>query len=268
VREGQIEDYEGAEALLLHLVRSIPGRNRWMSPRMVVAVPGLATEMERRAVRECCESVGGREVHLIPKPVAAALGAGLPVHEPAGQMVVDIGGGSTEVSVVSLNGVVSSQVVPGGGGGMDRAIVRMMKDRHNLLIGARTAESIKIELGTALGGDPSSTRLASGRCLETGLPRSVRISAADVETALSEPVAAIATTIRRALERTPPELASDVVDHGVVLTGAGCLLRSLDGALRELTGLAVVRAENPAGAVVEGAGRVLEELDLMQALAS
>ena len=267
VRHGQIQDYDVAEALLVHMFRRVHGRNKWMSPRLVVTMPSLATEMERRAVRECCEAAGAREVHFLPSPLASALGAGLPVDEPSGHMIVDVGGGSTQIAIVSLHGVVTNLTVPGGGEGMDEAIVQWMRDRHGLLIGRPSAEALKIELGTAVEGSRSETAIAKGRCLEHGIPKSVRVDSAELEQALQPCVREIDHGIRRALEQAPPELASDIVDHGVVLTGGGCLLRDLDTALRNTSGLPVIRAEDPLGASVIGAGIALEEQALLRAVA-
>ncbi len=268
VRETQIRDYEVAEALLLHLVRRAHGRNGWVSPRMVVTIPHSASEMERRAVRESCEGAGAREVHLVSRPLAAAIGAGLPVDEPSGHLIVDIGGGSTEVSIVSLHGVVLSQSVPGGGEAMDEAIIGWLREEHDLLVGRPTAEQIKIAIGTATTKDIGPTAHVAGRCLRRGIPRSVEVSAADIRDALRPSLQKIARGIREVLENTPPELASDVVDQGVVLTGGGSQLRRIDLALRESTGLAVVAADDPADVAVQGAGRMLEELPLLRALAS
>ncbi len=267
VRQGQIHDYEVAEALLLHLVRRVHGRNSWVSPKMVVAIPHRTTEMERRALRESCETAGAREVHLVPRPLAAAIGAGLPVDRPSGHLLVDLGGGATEVSVLSLGGIVSSRVVPGGGAGLDRAVSDFLRDTHDLLVGDPTAELLKQELGEALPPLRARTRRVSGRCVRRGVPRAVDVDSAALHCALHDEVAAIASAIRAVLDESPPELAADIVDHGVVLTGGGSGLRGLEAALREATGLAVVQAERPAQAVVEGAGRILEELELLRAVA-
>ena len=260
IRGGRIVDYEAAEAFLLSLVRRIHGRNSWIRPRMVVAVPHGASEMELRAVRDSCESAGAREVHLVPRPVAAAIGADLPIHEASGYLVVDVGGGSTEVSVLSLSGVVASHSVPGGGGGMDEAIVRWVEQHHGLLIGAQTAERVKVQLGSALPPAPADA-VVKGRCLTVGVPRAVKLGADEVHRAILPSVVAIGSAIRSVLEGVAPEIGSDIVDHGVVLTGAGARLAGLDLALRDLTGLPVVVAENPALAVVVGARRLLEQLD-------
>ncbi len=266
IRNGRVADFEVAEAFLLHVVRRIHGRNGWMRPRMVVPVPHHASDMEVRAVRDSCEAAGAREVHLVPRPLAAAIGVGLPVEQPSGYLVVDIGGGITEVSILSLNGVVSCHAVPAGGTGHDEAIVTWLRETHGLLVGQPTAEALKIELGAA--HDPrASTAWVKGRCLRRGVPRAVQVDAVSVYEALKPQVSAIAGAIRTALEQAPPELASDVVDHGVVLCGGGSQLHGLDRALRTQTGLAVVHAEDPTRSVVSGAGRILEELDLLEAMA-
>ncbi len=268
VRAGTIQDYEVTEALMVHLLRRLHGRNGWMSPKMVVTVPCVAGEMERRAVRECCESAGAREVHLVPKALAGALGAGLPVQEPSGLMVVDVGGGGTEISVLSLSGVAQARVVAGGGGGMDQALIEHLRHEFGLLIGEPTARGLKEELGSAIGGDDDARFVVRGRDLATGVPRAQAVTASDVTAALRSPIDAIAAGVRAVLEATPPELASDVVDHGIVLIGGGANLRGLDRALATRTGLPVVVADAPERACIEGAGRILEELDLLQAMAS
>lgn len=267
IRAGRIADFEVAEAMLLHLVRRIHGRNGWMRPRMVVAVPHHASDMEVRAVRDSCESAGAREVHLVPRPIAAALGARLPVHEPSGTLVVDVGGGSTEVSVLSLNGVVSCEVVPGGGEGLDEAIIAWLRKEKALLVGRPSAEALKIKLGSACDPDPRQQAVVKGRCLRRGVPRAETVSALDVHLALAPHVDQIARAIRKAIEDAPPELGSDIVDHGVLLTGGGARLRGLDLALRDRTGLPVLCAEDPEHAVISGVGRVLDESDLQHAVA-
>jgi rod shape-determining protein MreB len=278
IRRGRVADFEVAEALLLHLVRRVHGRNGWMRPRMVVAVPHHASDMEVRAVRDSCESAGAREVQLVPRPIAAALGAQLPIHEPSGTLVVDVGGGSTEVSVLSLSGVVSCRTVDGGGEGMDDAIIDWLQRERRLLVGRPSAERLKIELGTASldsssafglrNSDPRATATIKGRCLRRGVPRAEVVTAAQVYEALAPHVDAIADAVREAIEEAPPELGSDIVDHGVVLTGGGAWLDGLDRALRDRTGLPVVSAENPERAVIAGVGRVLDEPGLTLAIAS
>ncbi len=259
VRAGRVVDYEVTEALLLHLVRRVHGRSGWMRPRMVVAVPHHASDMEVRAVRDSCESAGAREVRLVPRPIAAGLGARLPIHEPSGTLVVDVGGGSTEVSILSLAGVVSCTVVPGGGEGMDASIARLLEEERSLLVGRPSAERLKIELGTACDPDLDRTAHVKGRCRVAGIPRSEVVSARDVYRAVAPHVDAIAEAIRNVVEQAPPEIGSDVVDHGVVLTGGGARLRDLDRALRDRTGLPVVCAEAPEHAVIHGVWRVLDD---------
>jgi rod shape-determining protein MreB and related proteins len=268
VRCGQIEDWEVAEGLLLHLIRKVHGRSGWMSPRMVVTIPWAATEMERRAARECCEAAGARDVRLVPRPLAAALGAHLPVREASGHLVVDVGGGATEITVLSLGGIVCGAVVPGGGEGMDRAVADHVREAHDLLVGPPSAERLKIELGCALPGQRVGTAWVKGRCMREGVPRAVDIHADEIVSALAPCVRSIADAVRQVIERAPPELGSDILDHGIVLVGGGSRLDRLDTALREATGIPVVVAENPDLAVIAGAGEVLEELDLLQAMAS
>jgi rod shape-determining protein MreB len=267
VRVGQVADFEVAEAFLLQLVRRVHGRNAWMSPRMVVAVPHQATDMERRAVRESCEAAGAREVHLVPRPVAAALGAGLPIEQASGHMVVDLGGGTTEVSIVSMHGVVASTCVPGGGEAMDEAIIAWLAEKERLLVGRPTAERVKIELGNAVDDGWLATAQVAGRCLERRIPRSVEVTSDHIRDALTPRVLEVAEAIRGVLEECPPELAGDIVDNGVVLTGGGSALRGLDLALGQLTGLPVVTAEEPRRAVALGAGRILETASVLRAVA-
>jgi rod shape-determining protein MreB len=267
IRRGRVADFEVAEALLLHLVRRIHGRNGWMRPKMVVAVPHHASDMEVRAVRDSCESAGAREVQLVPRPIAAALGARLPIQEPSGTLVVDVGGGSTEVSVLSLSGVVSCRTVDGGGEGMDEAIIDWLRREKQLLVGRPSAERLKIELGAAAYPDPSVSAVVKGRCLRRGVPRAETVTAQDVFMALLSHVDAIGEAIGLAIEDAPPELGSDIVDQGVVLTGGGALLQGLDLALRDRTGLPVICAEEPESAVINGVGRVLDEPNLQLAMA-
>jgi len=255
--DGRIDDFEVAEAFLLNLVRKIHGRNSMMRPRMVVTVPHAASDMEIRAIRDNCVSAGAREVNLLMRPIAAGLGAGLPIHAPEGYLVVDVGGGGTEISVLALCGVVSCETAPGGVD-MDQAIIAWMKREHELLIGQPTAEEIKIDL---------CDLVVKGRCLRRGVPRAVDVCRNDILRALQPQVATIGAAVRKALEQAPPELASDIVDTGVILTGAGSALEGFDIALRQATGLPIIHAENPGRAVIAGAGRVLEEYDLRTAIA-
>jgi len=264
IRAGQIQDYEVTEALIVHLLRQIHGRNNWMSPRFVLTMPAQANEAQWRAARECCEAAGAREVHLIPSALAAAIGAGLPIGHPAGHMVVDIGGGRTTVSVLSLNGVVVEQTRPGGGEGMDSAIISYLRDHHGLLVGSATAEQLKIDLGCATIREPAQTRIVKGRCMKSGLPRAQTVSSTEIHAALASHITNIGQTILSVLEAAPPELASDIVDHGVVLVGGGSQLTYLDRALRVVTGLSVVLTENANFAAVRGAGHVLEDAELLR----
>ena len=236
-------------------------------PRMVVPIPHNLSEMALRAIRESCEFSGARSVELVSRPIAAALGAGLPIEDPTGSMVVDIGGGSTEVSVISMSEVVHSETVPGGGFGMDQAIIEYLQRHHALLVGPRTAETLKIQLGSACTSDTESSTIVKGRCLRHGIPRAVLVTNADVQLALKEPTERIGETIRSVLERISSELANDIVDNGLVLTGGGAQVRELDYALREFTGLPVVLAEEPATAVVRGAGQLFESQNNRKAVA-
>jgi rod shape-determining protein MreB len=233
----------------------------------VIAVPSGITEVEKRAVRESAMSAGAREVYLIDSPMAAAIGAGLPVTEPSGNMIIDIGGGTTEVAVISLAGIVYSNSVRVGGDKMDEAIINYVKRKHNLLIGERTAELIKITIGTATLTDEIESMEIKGRDLVAGVPKTLEIKSEEVCEALSEPVTAVVESVKIALERTPPELAADIVDKGIVMTGGGSLLRNLDVLLREATGLPVMLAEDPLTAVAIGTGRTLDELPLLKEIA-
>jgi len=227
-------------------------------------VPGGITAVEKRAVRESAESAGAREVYLIEEPMAAAIGAGLPITEPTGNMIVDIGGGTTEVAVISLAGVVFSRSVRVAGDKMDEAIIQHIKRKYNLLIGERTAELIKITIGSAYPGNEIQTMEIKGRDLVAGVPKIIEITDEEIREALMEPIRQVVESVRIALERTPPELASDIVDKGIVLAGGGALLRNLDVLLREETGLPVTLADDPLTAVVMGAGKVLDELSLLR----
>jgi rod shape-determining protein MreB len=267
IRGGRVVDFEVCEALLVHLVRRAHGRSAWMRPRMVIAMPHRATDMEVRAVRDSCESAGAREVKLVPRPIAAALGADLPIHEPSGVLVVDVGGGATEISILSLNGVVASTVVDGGGEGMDDAVLHLLEHERSLFVGRPSAERLKIELGTACDPDPDRTATIRGRCKLGGIPRAEQVSALDVYRALTPSVDRIADAIRRMVDEAPPEIGADIVDQGVVLTGGGARLRNLDRALRERTGLPVVSADRPEHAVITGVSRILSESALYEAVA-
>ncbi len=264
LKDGVIADFETTEAMLSYFIQKAHNRRMFVRPRMVICVPNGITEVERRAVKESAESAGAREVYLIEEPMAAAIGAGLPVAEPVGSMIVDIGGGTSEVAVISLAGVVFSRSIRVAGDEMDEAIAQYIKRKYNLLIGERTAELIKITIGSAYPGEEIRTMTIKGRDLVAGVPKTIEISDEEIRDPLLEPLGQIVEAVRIALERTPPELAGDIVDRGIVLAGGGALLRNLDILLREETGLPVVRAEDPLTAVVVGAGKVLEELSLLR----
>ncbi|HIJ82702.1 MAG: rod shape-determining protein MreB [Magnetococcales bacterium] len=263
LRDGVIADFTVTEAMLKHFIRKVHKRRLFYSPRIILCVPYGATPVERRAIRESADTAGAREVYLIEEPMAAAIGAGLPVTEATGSMVIDIGGGTTEVAIISLGGIVYSRSIRVGGDKMDEAIVAHVRRKYQLLIGESTAENIKIQVGSAY---PMPERLqveVKGRDLVNGVPKHQIIGDQEVLEALAEPINAIVEGVRMALERTPPELASDIVDRGIVLTGGGALLRGLDQLLSEETHLPVFIAEDPLSCVVMGSGRALEELDSM-----
>lgn len=264
LKDGVIADFEVAEAMLRHFIRRAHNRSTLLRPRIVISVPSGITEVEKRAVRESALSASAREVFLVEEPMAAAIGAGLPITEPSGNMIIDIGGGTTEVAVISLAGVVYANSVRVGGDKMDDAILNFVKRKYNLLIGERTAEQIKIEIGTAYPVDDDRTMVVKGRDLVAGVPKTLEINTEDIREALTEPVNSIVEAAKIALERTPPELASDIADKGIVLTGGGALLRNLDILLREETNLPIMLAEDPFDAVVLGCGRCLDEVDLLK----
>jgi len=260
MKDGVIADFEVTEAMLRYFIAKAHNKRSLVRPRIMICVPFGITEVEKRAVRESAESAGAREVYLIQEPMAAAIGAGLPITEPGGNMVVDIGGGTTEVAVISLAGIVFSRSVRVGGDRMDEAVANYVKRKYNLLIGERTSENIKITVGSAYPDDEVRTMEVKGRDLVAGVPRTVVVDADEMRDALSEPVNAIVDAVKVALERTPPELAADIVDKGIVLTGGGALLRNLDILLREETGLPVMLSEDPLTAVVMGAGKALDQI--------
>jgi rod shape-determining protein MreB and related proteins len=262
LRDGVIADFNVAEEMIKHFIRKANHRRGYASPLIIVCVPSGSTAVERRAIQESAESAGARRVQLIEEPMAAAIGAGLPVTEASGSMIVDVGGGTTEVAVISLGGIVYARSVRVGGDKMDEAIISYIRRQHNLLIGEPSAERIKMEIGAAAtveGKDPGPYREVRGRDLMNGVPREIMISQRDIAESLSEPVSQIVEAVKVALENTPPELAADIVDKGIVLTGGGALLYRLDQVLRDATGLAVVIAENPLQCVALGTGRALEE---------
>ncbi|HYC22141.1 MAG TPA: rod shape-determining protein [Candidatus Bathyarchaeia archaeon] len=264
LKDGVIADFEITEAMLRYFIHKIHNRKALVRPRIIICVPFGCTEVEKRAVRESAESAGAREVYLVEEPMAAAIGAGLPITEPTGNMIVDIGGGTTEVAVISLSGVVFSKSVRVGGDKMDEAIIQYIKRKYNLLVGERTAELIKITIGSAYPSTEIQTMEIKGRDLVAGVPKTVEISDEEIRDSLLEPINQIVEAVRIGLERCPPELASDIVDKGIVLAGGGSLLRNLDVLLREETGLPIMLADDPLTAVVMGAGKVLDELSLLK----
>lgn len=261
LRDGVIADFEIAEEMIKHFIRKVHNRRSFASPEVIVCVPSGSTAVERRAIQESAESAGARKVGLIEEPMAAAIGAGLPVTEPTGSMVVDIGGGTTEVAVLSLGGIVYSRSVRVGGDKMDEAIIRYIRNTHNLLIGESSSERIKKTIGSASPPDDGEgdTMEIKGRDLMNGVPKELIISQRQVAESLSEPVGQIIDAVKTALEQTPPELAADIVDKGIVLTGGGALLGNLDNVLRHATGLPVSIGDEPLSCVALGTGRVLED---------
>jgi rod shape-determining protein MreB len=266
LRDGVIADFEITGNMLRYFIRKIHRGKTFVRsrPRIVIGVPGGITAVEKRAVRESAESAGAREVYLIEEPMAAAIGAGLPITEPTGNMIVDIGGGTTEVAVISLAGVVFTRSVRVGGDKMDEAIIHHIQRKYNLLIGERTAELIKITIGSAYPGNEIQTMQIRGRDLVAGAPKTIEITDEEIREALMGSLGQVVESVRIALERTPPELASDIMDKGIVLAGGGALLRNLDVLLREETGLPVTLADDPLTAVVMGAAKVLDDLPLLR----
>ncbi len=264
LKDGVIADFEITETMLRYFIEQALGKRLLMHPRMVVCIPYGITEVEKRAVQESARSAGAREVFLIPEPMAAALGAGLPVNEPVGSMIVDIGGGTTEVAVLCLGGVAVSQSLKVAGDSMDEAITQYIRRRYNCLIGERTAEEIKIAVGCASPLAEKKSVLVKGRDLGQGIPRQFEITSDDIAEALQDSIAQIIEIVRTTLEQTPPELAADIIDQGVVLAGGGALLQGLDEVLRDATGLPVLLAEDPMRCVALGAGEVLEDTELLR----
>ena len=264
LKDGVIADFEITEAMLRYFIHKVHNRHTLVRPRIIIGVPFGITEVEKRAVRESAESAGAREVYLIEQPMAAAIGAGLPITEPTGNMIVDIGGGTTEVAVISLSGIVFSRSVRVGGDKMDEAISQFIKRKHNLLVGERTSELIKMTIGSAYPGDEHQTMEIKGRDLVAGVPKTVVITDEEIRDSLLEPINQIVEAVRVSLERTPPELAADIVDRGIILAGGGGLLRNLDELLREETGLPVMLADDPLTSVVMGAGKTLDEISLLR----
>lgn len=264
MRDGVITDFEITEAMLRNFINRVPHRRFQIRPRIVIAIPSGITEVERRAVRESAERAGAREVFLIEEPIAAAIGVGLPIEEPIGNMIIDIGGGTTEIAVISLKGTVFSKSIRIGGDEMDEAIIEYLKKTYNLMIGERSAEAIKIKVGSAYPREEEMSMEVRGRDLVSGLPKMVTITSEEIREALQEPLRAILEMVKISLERTPPELAADLIEHGIVMAGGGSLLKGIDKLISEETGLPVHIADDPVTAVIRGTGKVLDNIQYLK----
>lgn len=267
LKDGVIADFDLAEKMIRHFIKKVQ-TNRFIRPRIAVCIPSGITEVERRAVRDSAEHAGGREIYLIQEPMAAALGVNLPIEEPVGSMVVDIGGGTTEIAVISLSGIVTDISIRIGGDEMNEAIIQYFKKEYNLLIGENTAEAIKISMGSAAPYKTEDVKRIKGRDLVDGIPKTVKVYAKEIQEALSESVGYIVDAVKLCLERTPPELASDILDRGIVLTGGGALLTGLDERLRIDTELPIIIADDPLTCVALGTGRIFEDLQSYQKVLS
>jgi rod shape-determining protein MreB len=264
MKDGVIADFEITEKMLSHFIHKAHNRNTMVRPRIIIGIPSEVTQVEKRAVKDSALKAKASEVYLVDQAMAAAIGAGLPITEPSGNMVVDIGGGTTDIAVISLAGIVYSKSVRVAGNEMDEAIIQYIKKKYNLLIGERTSEQIKLELGSAFPLDEPITMEIKGRDLIEGIPKTLTITDSEIREALAEPISIIVNAVRVALERTPPELSADIVDRGIVLTGGGSLLKNLDKLLREETSLPVSVAEDPLSSVVLGTGKMLSDFDLLR----
>ena len=264
IKDGVIADFEVTEAMLRYFINKVHNRRTLVHPRIIISVPSGITQVEKRAVRESAESAGAREVYLIEEPMAAAIGAGLPITEPTANMIVDIGGGTTEVAVISLAGIVYSKSVRVAGDKMDDAILQHIKRKHNLAIGEHSAEVIKTTIADVMPEHPYETMDIKGRDLVSGVPKTLTIDSGEINQAISEQVDAIIETVKMALELTPPELSADIVDQGIVLTGGGGMLRNLDKRLKQETGLPIIIADDPLSSVVLGSGKALENIDVLK----
>jgi len=268
LKDGVIADFDAAEEMLKYFIKQVHNRRSFISPRIVIGVPSGITQVEQRAVKETAQASGAREVYLIGEPIAAALGVGLPIGEPSGNMIVDVGGGTTDIAVISLDGIVFSKAVRVGGDKMDEGIMGFIKRKYNLMIGDRTAEQVKIEIGSAYEtGHSERTMDIKGRDLFTGIPKTITVHESEIREALREHINIIIDAIKVTLENTPPELGADIVDRGIFLAGGGALLGGLDQLIRDAVGLPVVVADDPITAVVRGVGKVLDELDLLKRVA-
>jgi len=264
IKDGVIADFEVTEAMLSYFIKKVHNRRTLVHPRIIVSVPSGITQVEKRAVRESAESAGAREVYLIEEPMAAAIGAGLPITEPMASMIVDIGGGTTEVAIISLAGIVYAKSVRVAGDRMDESILQYIKRKHNLAIGEHTAEVIKTSIGNVLPEPPYDTMDVKGRDLVSGVPKTLTIDSSEIQNAISEQIDSIVETVKIALESTPPELSADIVDQGIVLTGGGALLRNIDQRLKDETGLPIIIADDPLSSVVLGSGQALENIDVLR----
>jgi len=268
MKEGVIADFEMAERMLRYFITKVHNRSAFVRPRIIIGVPSRITQVEQRAVKESAELAGAREVYLIEEPVAAAIGAGLPITEPSGNMVVDIGGGTTDIAVISLGGIVYSESVKVAGDQIDTAIISHVKREYSLLIGEHMAERVKFEVGSAYPLPEKAQMMVKGRDLISGIPRTIVLEDTEIREALQESISTIVAAIKVALENTPPELAGDIIDRGIVLTGGGSLLKGLDARLRDETALPIVTVDDPLTSVVLGVGKTLEELSLLRSVAS
>ena len=264
LKDGVIADFDITANMMQRFIKKVCGSSIFSHPNIIICIPSGVTDVERRAVREAAVAAGGRRVSIIEEPMAAAIGAGLPVAEATGSMVVDIGGGTSEVAVISLGGIVTARSVRIGGGSFDSAIIQYIKRKYNLLIGERTAEQIKIEIGSAYPFENEEPREIKGRNLVDGLPKSITIEPYEIREALADSISQVLDAIKTTLERTPPELAADIIDHGITLTGGGALLRGLDALVSKETGINVHIAENPLDCVAVGTGRVLEDIERLR----
>jgi len=267
MKDGVIADFDATEEMLKYFITKVHNRKSFISPRVIIGVPSGITQVEQRAVKDAAHASGAREVYLIEEPMAAAIGVGLPVGEPFGNMIVDIGGGTTDVAIISLDGIVFSKAVRVGGDKMDEAIIAYIKRKYNLMIGDRTAEMIKIECGSAYPTEKIPTVEVKGRDLISGIPKAINVTEEEVREALQDSVLMILDTIKVTLENTPPELAADIVDRGIVLAGGGALLKGLDVLIREHTGVPVIVPDDPLTAVVRGCGAMLDQLELLKKIA-
>jgi rod shape-determining protein MreB len=263
MRDGVIDDDEVAEMMIRAFIRKAQ-KNRMMRPRVIVCVPSGVTKSEKRIIRDAAEHAGAREVYLIAEPMAAALGVGLPVNDPVGSMVIDIGGGTTEIAVIALSGIVTDNSIRIGGDEMDECIVQFMRRNYNLLIGERTAEEIKVRIGSAIKLEQELSIVAKGRDLVAGIPKAIEINSIEIREALHEPIAQVVEAVKVALEKTPPELAADIRDRGIIMTGGGALIKGLDVRIREETMLPVFLADDPLTCVVRGTGKVLDDFETYQ----